>query len=147
MIETKEVILTGSPNYEEKIFRDMYYECKNYINDLTAFGWQPTQETSRRSGRSTHHYQIMARETTMPHYNEYRKFENDYETAKDEIKYYEPMEVSTVFLLLLILIIPGVLYVAYKLAQKASIESDNQQCKARMQKAVLAARNLNKGGE
>ena len=141
MIETKEVSLFGSQN-GDKYMRERYNNCHSYINDLTAFGWQPTQETSRRSGRSTHHYQIMARETSMEHYNDYRRLENDYETAKAEIKYYSPMEASTVLLLLLILIIPGVLYIAFKSSQKSSIESHNQQCNARMQKAVSSARSI-----
>ena len=91
MIETKDVIL--------------YYgdqEQRNYIQDLTAFGWQPTLEVTRNSGRLTHNYQILARETTMPHYNDYRRLENDYETAKGSFKSYTPMKASTVILLLLL---------------------------------------------
>jgi hypothetical protein len=141
MIETKEVSLFGSRE-GDKYMRDQYNKCHSYIQDLTAFGWQPTQTTSRRSGRSSHTVQIMARETSMAHYNEYRRLENDYETAKGEIKYYSPMEASTVFLLLLILIIPGALYIAYKSNQKSNIESHNQQCNAKMQKAVASARNI-----
>lgn len=130
MIETKEIGLYGDQKQ------------KDYIQDLTAFGWQPTQTASRRSGRSSHTVQIMARETSMPHYNDYRRLEEDYETAKGNIKYYSPMEASTVFLLLLILIIPGVLYIAFKSSQKSNIEAHNNQCKQQMQKAVLSARSI-----
>lgn len=126
MIETKEI-----STYQ-----------KDYIQDLTAFGWQPTQETSRRSVRITHHYQIMARETSMPHYNEYRRLENDYETAKGNLQVYNSMEFTTVLLLLLIFIVPGVIYIAYKTNQKNNIESNNQNCRSQMQKAMAAARNI-----
>ena len=78
----------------------------------------------------------------MSHYNEYRRLEEDYETARGNIKYYSPAEASTVFLLLLILIIPGVLYIAFKSRQKANIEAHNNQCKQQMQKVVIAARNI-----
>ena len=87
MIETKEISLFGSQS-GDKYMREQYEKCHGYINDLTAFGWQPTQTASRRSGRSSHSVQIMARETSMPHYNEYRRLEEDYETAKGNIKYY-----------------------------------------------------------
>ena len=90
MIETKEIGLYGDQKQ------------KDYIQDLTAFGWQPTQTASRRSGRSSHTVQIMARETSMPHYNDYRRLEEDYETAKGNMKYYSSMEASTVLLLLLL---------------------------------------------
>ncbi len=126
MIETKEI-----STYQ-----------KDYIQDLTAFGWQPTQETSRRSGRTTHHYQIMARETSMPHYNEYRRLENDYETAKGNLQVYNSMEFTTVLLLLLIFIVPGIIYIAYKTNQKNNIESNNQNCRSQMQKAMSSARNI-----
>ena len=89
MIETKEIGLYGDQKQ------------KDYIQDLTAFGWQPTQTASRTSGRLSQTVQIMARETSMPHYNDYRRLEEDYETAKNNIKYYSSMEASTVFLLLL----------------------------------------------
>ena len=115
---------------------------KDYIQDLTAFGWQPTQETSRTSDIITHHYQIMARETSMPHYNEYRRLENDYETAKAKLKVYNSMEFTTVLLLLLIFIIPGVIYIAYKINQKDNIERNNQYCRTQMQKAIASARNI-----
>lgn len=130
MIETKEIGLYGDQKQ------------KDYIQDLTAFGWQPTQTASRRSGRSSHTVQIMARETSMPHYNDYRRLEEDYETAKGNMKYYSSMEASTVLLLLLLLIIPGVLYIAFKSNQKSNIEAHNNQCKQQMQKAVIAARNI-----
>ncbi len=141
MIETKEIGLFGSQS-GDRYMREQYEKCHGYINDLTAFGWQPTQTASRRSGRSSHSVQIMARETSMPHYNEYRRLEEDYEAAKGDIKYYSSMEFTTVLLLLLLFIIPGVLYIAFKSSQKSNIEAHNNECKAKMQKAVTTARNI-----
>lgn len=127
MIETKEISLYGN---------------KEYIEDLSAFGWQPTQTTSRRSGRSTSTYQIMARETSMPHYNDYRRLEEKYEASKANMKYYSPMELSTAGLLLLLLIIPGVLYIAFKMNQKSNINNYNDECKRQMKSAVVSAKEI-----
>ena len=126
MIETKEI------NVHEK----------DHIQDLTAFGWQPTQESSRRSGRTSYNVQIMARETSNPHYNEYRRLEINYEAARGKLKYYDSMEFSTVILLLLLLIIPGVLYITFKLIQKNNIKNHNIMCRQKMRAAIDAARNL-----
>jgi len=88
----------------------------------------------------------MARETSMEHYNELRKLESEYESAKSQIKSYNSMEFTTVLLLLLIFIIPGVIYIAYKTIQKNSINENNQNCRSRMQKAVTDAKRLSSGG-
>lgn len=145
MIETKQVQLSGHQN-GDKYMRKLYDECHNYIQDMTAFGWQPTQEITESHGggrgRSTSHYQIMARETSMEHYNELRKLESQYESAKSQIKSYNSMEFTTVLLLLLIFIIPGVIYIAYKTNQKKFINENNQNCRSIMQKAVADARKI-----
>ena len=141
MIETKEISLFGSQS-GDKYMREQYEKCHGYINDLTAFGWQPTQTASRRSGRSSHSVQIMARETSMRNYEKYCSLEEEYEDAKDSIKHYDSMEPLTVLLLLLLLIAPGVIYIIYKCNQKATIEEHNKQCKQQMQKAVFAAKNI-----
>ena len=50
MIETKQVHLSGWQN-GDKYMRKLYDECQNYIQDMTAFGWQQTQESTERHGR------------------------------------------------------------------------------------------------
>ncbi len=141
MIETKEVSLYKYPS-DDKYIKKMHDNCQRYIQDLIAFGWQPTQETTKRQGRIKRSYQIMARETSMPNYNEYRKLEYDYECTKRNLKAYKKMNFSTALLLFLIFIIPGVIYIIVKTRQKNSIDENNQQCYSRMQKAVSAARNI-----
>lgn len=128
MIETKQVELLDS-NID-------------YIEDLLNFGWQRTQQTREGSVRVHHNYQILARETTKDNYNVYRRYEVDYENAKAELKVYDEMEFSTVLLLLICFIVPGVLYIAYKLNQKSSINSHNNNCKSKMQEAVKNAKNI-----
>ena len=114
----------------------------DYIEDLLNFGWQRTEQTREGSVRVHHNYQILARETTKDNYNVYRRYEVDYENAKSELKVYDEMEFSTVLLLLICFIVPGVLYIAYKLNQKANINSHNNDCKSKMQEAVKNAKNI-----
>lgn len=142
MIETKEVKLLGSPNGIAKEYRLKYKEVQGYIKDMQAFGWEPTQTTSRREGRCTYDYQIMARDTSMAHYNDYKQLEEVYKTNKANIKTYIEAEFTTALLLLLVFLIPGIIYIAYKSTQKASIGSHNDYCRLQMQKAVQAARNI-----
>ena len=141
MIETKDVIILGYPT-GDRDSRKQYEKCQNYINDLTSFGWQKTQEVLRHHGRTSSRVQVLARETSMPNYTEYVKYENEYEAAKGEIKNYNPMELSTIFLLLILFIVPGVLYIAFKSNQKSNINNNNQQCHEKMQHAVVSAKNI-----
>lgn len=141
MIETKKVRLSGSQNGDKHMKKE-YNECQKYIQDLTAFGWQTTQESHERFGHSTRRYQIMARDMSIEHYNDLIKLENDYETAKSQIKSYSSMEFGIVILLLLLFIIPGVIYIAFKNNQKNAINENNQKCNNRMQQAVTEARKL-----
>lgn len=141
MYEIKKVQLYGHPDGIKEM-KDMYNECQKYVQDMTAFGWQPTQETAERYGRTTKRYQIMVRETSIPNYNEYKKLEDEYESAKCNLKTYDGMEFSTVLLLLLLFIIPGVIYITVKVKQKYTIEDNNQECYSKMQKAVVDARKI-----
>lgn len=141
MIETKQVQLFGWPQGDKYMVK-MYNKCHKYIDDLTAFGWQPTQKVTERHGRTNSRYQIMARETSMPNYNELRKCEMAYEDAKSRIKTYSSAEFTTVLLLLLIFIIPGVLYLVFKSSQKSSINENNTMCKIEMQAAINKAKAL-----
>ena len=122
-----------------------YNECQEYIDDLTAFGWQKTEvRTERKTGRGsyTRNYQILARDTAMPNYLDLKKYENDYEFAKRGLKSYASIDGLTLFLLLLLFIFPGLLYYLYKSNQKTNIENNNNECRLKMKQAVNAAKNI-----
>ena len=138
MIETKHVELWGYPTGDRSL-RKMYEECQQYIQDLKAFGWQPTEEVTEKHGRSSQRYQVMARETTMPNYNKYHDLEMEYEDAKSSIRTYNSMEFSTLLVLFLLLIIPCVLYIVFKNIQKARIKKNNNECHERMKAAMTEA--------
>ena len=142
MIETKQIRLQGnlSGDASEK---KKYNECQKHIQELTAFGWETTTQVElQKHGPVTSRYQILARDTSNPNYNKYRIKELDYETAKENIKEYKPMDISTALLLLLLFIIPGVIYIKYKMDQKKKINENNKECKLKMEKAINEARNI-----
>ena len=141
MIETKQASIDGIPN-GDKYYRKMYEESMKYIDDLTAFGWQKTQTAVQRHGRTSSNYQIFARETTMPNYEQIKDLEDKYETAKNSFKHYERASISTAFLLLLLFILPGVLYIVYKTTKKNAINDNNQRQKEIMEQSVAEARKL-----
>lgn len=141
MIETKEIILYGTPNGDADQ-RKRYNEIQSYIQDLTSFGWQQTQVTTRRPGRVTYNIQILARDTTIPHYDDYFKLENDYEKAKKTIKPNKPFDLLIFLILLFLFIFPAVLYVVLKIMQNAKINENNQLCDIKMKEAVSSAKNI-----
>ena len=141
MIETKQVEI-GYPNSEVDYFRQIHEEGIKYVEDLIAFGWQKTQTAEQRHGRTTSNYQILARETSIPNYEQLKALEERYESAKAAIKYYEKASFSTALLLLLLLIVPGVLYIVYKTNKKNSIKANNLQQKETMKQCVADARKI-----
>ncbi len=141
MIETKEIRVEGSPNGDKDAKKE-YDEFEKEVEDCIAFGWQRTQETTRRSGRLHRRYLIMARETSMPNYQKYCELEEKYQNAKENIKKYQPIDFLTAFALLLILIIPGVIYIYFKMSQKEKIRVNNENCNKIMMDAIKEAKAL-----
>ena len=141
MIETKQVEI-GYPGLRDDYFRKIHEEGIKYVEDLVAFGWQKTQTAEQRHGKTHSNYQILARETTIPNYEQLRKLEVEYETAKGNILTYEKASISTAFLLLLLFILPGVLYIVFKTSKKNSIMNHNQQQKEIMKQCVVDAKKL-----
>lgn len=137
----------------------LYGDSHKYINDLNAFGWKPTKVISKGKytiqevipgyepnglylGDFERKVQIMERDTEIPNYEEYCKLEADYEKAKKSIKYYDPIEISTLLLLFLLFIFPGICYILYKNNEKADIENHNKLCTSKMEQAVSAAQKI-----
>ena len=141
MIETKQVEI-GFPNMQSDYHRGIREKGTRYVADLTAFGWQKTQTVEERHGRTHSNYQILARDTEMSNYEQYKELEKQYESAKNSMKHYEKASASLAFLLLLCLLIPGILYITFKTIQKSKISDHNDDCIRRMQSAVKAAKNI-----
>ncbi len=85
---------------------------------------------------------ILAREMDIPHYNEFVQLEKQYYSLQRQFKYYESMEAFTVACYLFLFIIPGVLYIVFKLRKKRKINDFNKSLEEQMAKTVDQARNL-----
>ena len=143
MIETKQIRMSKELFQDEvgEIFTDYQKE----IEDNKAFGWEPTQViTSGTNGRghSAHHYQIMARDTAMPHYSEFKSYETTYYELKSKRQRYKEMEMENVLLLLALLIVPGIIYIFSKLNQKKEIKQYNLELLRKMDETVTKARKI-----
>ena len=141
MIETKQVEI-GYPNSDFEYFREIHERGKRYVEDLIAFGWQKTQTVEERHGRTHSNYQILARDTEMPNYEQYKELEKQYESAKNSMKQYQKASAFLAFVLLLFFLVPGILYITFKTVQKCKISDYNDDCIRKMQRAVKEAKNI-----
>lgn len=141
MIETKQVEI-GFPNAQGDYYREIREKGARYVADLTAFGWQKTQTAEERHGRSHFNYQILARDTEMSNYEQYKELEKQYESAKNSIKQYQKASAFLAFVLLLFFLVPGILYITFKTVQKCKISDYNDDCIRKMQRAVKEAKNI-----
>lgn len=140
MVETKSVIYNGNYVNPNKKPNEL-----SYSEILEIFGWKPTQEFNRTGGKIKHTYQTWIRDTDMAHYDLYSKCEEEYEKAKSEIQVYDGFDIEnllTLAVLLLLLIVPGILYIVYRVVRKNHIMTDNKECERRMQEAINKARSI-----
>ena len=142
MIETKTVAIEGYPKSDFHEYEAMYRECMAYVEDLTAFGWQKTEFLTERSGRTEHRYQVFARDTDNPNYERYKELESEYEKIKKTRQEYKPAFYIFALILLLLFIVPGIIYITFKIVQKHKISKHNYDCYLRMKKIVKEAREI-----
>ena len=142
MIETKLVRIEKIRDEDKESFK-RHSNYEKYIADLQCFGWEKKEEITKRSGRIHVNYQVMIRDTDMPNYKEYKKCELEYENAKNQLKTYKKIEVSTALVLLLLFIIPGVIYIYIKSKQKENIEKTNIECQTKMNNSLDLAKKIN----
>ena len=141
MIETKKIRLEGHAD-KDSSYHYLYLISQKYVDDLTAFGWQRIQEIKEREGRNDIFYQLIGRETTHPLYQQYLELEEQYNEAEKHLWKYNKANALTAFILLVLGIIPGVLYIVYKTNQKSKYEKHNNECKQAMKDAVSKAKEL-----
>ena len=101
---------------------------------MAKFGWQYTQDVKRSRGS---HYAVFARDKDMPNYRLIAALDDKYFSLERRKKTYSPITDSPEnFLLILLLVIPFLLYLAYKTAQKKRIRSHNAAIESQ-QEAIL----------
>ncbi len=111
---------------------------------LKYFGWQFTEEKSHTSMRWTHYEYVYTRDKDMPNYAKLVSLENKYDQLERNLKTYEPLDGLTLFICFLILIIPGIVYLTYKMVQKNNIEKHNEPLREQMNKILNEAKKFSK---
>ena len=116
-----------------------YVETKE---DCIKFGWEQTGTERVRSGRTYRTEYILARDKNMPNYATLVRLEGEYFNLKRTLKTYDPMEGSHVLLAFAFFIVPGILYVTFKLKQKKRIQEHNAAVQKQMDAIVAKSKPL-----
>ncbi|MCR5308453.1 MAG: hypothetical protein K6E24_05615 [bacterium] len=118
-----------------------YERNKKHLKNIEAFGWNFIKEDSKPSGRGRYHFLVYGRDTDMPHYEELKQLEDEYNDVKKEIDLWD-MEWETFGILLLLLIIPGIVYLVFTLNQRSKIWNNNMKCDEKMDEIVQKAKEI-----
>ena len=130
-------------NVETKVVEAYSYSSYNgtkeeYLN----FGWVHTEDTQVHQGRGYKPAYVLVRDKDMPHYSELCKLETEYFHLKSSKKHYSSMEWDNVLLAFALFLIPGILYVTFKLRQKKRIKQHNEEMEKQMRAVVAKAKPL-----
>jgi len=123
-------------NIETKSVRGNY-------DEYLKFGWEHTQDSPARSGRSHYTAHILARDKDMENHRLIEALEKKYFLLKSQIRTYSPITDSPEnFLLILLLIFPFVFYCVYKGQQKRKIKENNDHIQFEMLKILEEVKPL-----
>lgn len=89
------------------------------------FGWTLINEVRVRHGRHYVKEYVLERNKDMEHYNEIKQLEAQYYNLNSKIESEVKISFSTVFVLLLLLIIPGIIYIVYFKNKNKQIKENN----------------------
>lgn len=101
-------------------------------SEYEKFGWKHTEDTRRRTGPVHHIEHILARDKDMKNYRSIKTLEDKYFALKEQKQTYKPIDGGTCFMLFLLLLIPGFIYISYKTKQKENIEYQNKCIQVKM---------------
>lgn len=135
MIETKEIILGFA---DAKVMGSIYEHQLEYVECLIAFGWQKVEKVTR-GGKD---FQVITRDTDMSNYDKLKALEEKYNVARNSVVVYEEPNAFMVFLLFLLFVFPGVLYLVKKSKDKKEIALNNQRQEEIMKQCVSKGRKL-----
>lgn len=135
MIETKEMILGFT---DAKVLRSIYEHQLEYVECLTAFGWQKVEKVTH-DGKD---FQVITRDTDMSNYEQLKALEEKYNAARYSVDVYEEPNAFIVFLLFLLFVFPGVLYLVKKSKDKKEIALNNQRQEEIMKQCVSEGKKL-----
>lgn len=128
---------------EEFVTRYDYTDYKN-------FGWKlaGTKIHMERHSHGPHHstrqvtLYTLHRDTDMPNYKLIKAYEDKYFYLKNQKKSYKSVDKDVATLLFLVLIIPGVIYLSIKSAQKKRINEYNARISEQIDETLAKAKEL-----
>ncbi len=112
------------------------------VKEYTYFGWEHTEDARVGSGRHGHTEHVLARDKDMANYSLIKALESKYFALKSTKKTYTPMDGGLCLILFLMLILPGVIYVAFKLHQSSQIEEYNSSIDIKMSEILSEVKKL-----
>lgn len=117
------------------------YKLENYIDDMTAFGWQ-VSITKEKHSKINENYYLLIRDTEVINYNQYKSLEEEYEEIIRGVIPYAPVKSFLAILLLLLGIVPGIIYLVSRAKKQGEIEKHNNECYSKMREIVTKARSI-----
>ena len=132
-------------NYETREINLTYQDPYNPItyDDVEPFGWVETEVVT--VGMSE--YSILERNIKMPNYRRIKQLDEKYFELKNQKVREERFSLANFFTFLLFFIVPGLLYIAYKIYRKKAIRNYNNNIQKQMDDIVLEAYKLQKSEE
>ncbi|HNX15826.1 MAG TPA: hypothetical protein PKO28_00400 [Bacilli bacterium] len=107
-----------------------------------AFGFRWVEDKTVRSGPLHLLKSVMILDRSNPHADELKAFMEQYDALEHKRKYYEDIDFLLALLCFLLFIIPGIIYVAFKLNQKQKIEEHNYFIEIDQKKLIEKAKPL-----
>jgi len=98
---------------------------RNGVEDYLKFGWKHTEDIRTRHIKHHHIESVLARDKDMPHYRLISMLEKQYFTLKSGLKSEIEIHWDVFFILLLLFIIPGVIYLSVCKRKNQEIQQQN----------------------
>lgn len=102
------------------------------MEDYLKFGWKHTEDVRVRHGRRHSTEYVLARDKDMPHYRLVEMLEKQYFALKAQKKSEVEIHWDVFFILFLLLIIPGILYLLDRKGKNQEIQQKNEQIQRKM---------------
>lgn len=102
-------------------------EVRGNYQPYLKFGWQFTTDTIRHSGRFSRTYHILARDMDMKNYLMILKLEKQFFNLEADRKSVPEVDKLLAFVLFLLCIFPGIIYLVVKDSEQNKIRSLNSE--------------------
>ncbi len=126
---------------EKDIYVGTTQRKEEEIKVRQVFGWKYIKD--EHHGRTHALHIVLKRNRDIPNYSRLTYLEREYDECKKQLRTYFPITDSPeMFLLILLLIFPFVIYCVYKSNQKKEIKENNERLHQKMDRILEMARTL-----